>query len=382
MIALAIGAAYVALLVAKTALAFRAARRGPQPRPEAEWDFSGVVIAQPILSGDPRLADVLETNVGTLPSAHFIWLIDSDDPVANTVCRAIAARHPEVRIEILVAPPPPDACNPKLFKLEMARSLVGDRTLLVLDDDTCMPAASLSALLAGLEDHDIATGLPGYLDDDHWPSQLLAQFVNNNAALTYLPLLNFWPPPTINGMAYVIRGATLDRLGGFAPLTGYLTDDLAVAQLVLSSGGSIAQTAWPQWVQTTVPNSRQYVRQMHRWFVFARLLLRTQPRHMQLVIALLYALPGLLLWGLVVTVLLAPSPLALTSLAFVVAARALALIALQRRVYGRALHRPLLSLVSELCQPLHLVHASLVQTIVWRTRRYNVRNDHSFRSLA
>src|ERR1017187_5699916 len=258
MIALGLGVAYLVVLLAKTALAVRAARRGPQPagkwevrsqkldvRPvRGEEDFSGVVIAQPILSGDPRLSDTLEDNLRALPSAQFVWIVDADDPAARTICQTLIDRHPDARIDLLIAPPPPEGYNPKLFKLERARHLVGDRVLLVLDDDTRMPAASLSAILTGLDRSDLATGLPGYLDDGRWPSRLLAQFVNNNAALTYLPLLNVWPPLTINGMAYAMHGKTHDRLGGFTPLMGYLTDDLAVARRVLAAGGSISQTAW------------------------------------------------------------------------------------------------------------------------------------------
>jgi ceramide glucosyltransferase len=381
MIALGIGVVYLMLLLGKAVLAIRAAHRGPQPAARGEPDFSGVVIAQPILSGDPRLIETLEDNLHSLASAHFVWIIDSDDPAASAVCDTLRRRHPNVRIDVLIAPPPLEGCNPKLVKLERARGLVGDRVLLVLDDDTRMPAVSLSAILAGLDASDVATGLPGYRDDDRWPSRLLAQFVNNNAALTYLPLLNFWPPPTINGMAYAMRARTLDRLGGFAPLIGHLTDDLAVARLVLAAGGRISQTGWPQWVQTTVTDGRHYVRLMHRWFLFAHLLLRYQPRRMQLVIALLHALPSLLLWGLAVTTVVEPSRLALTALTAVLMARALTLIAVQRRVYGRSLHRPIVSVVSELLQPLHLLHASLLRTIVWRTRRYVVRGDHSFQSV-
>jgi ceramide glucosyltransferase len=60
--------------------------------------------------------------------------------------------------------------------------------------------------------------------------------------------------------------------------------------------------------------------------------------------------------------------------------RAVALIALQQRFYGRSLHRPVVSVISELLQPIHLLHASFVRTIVWRTRRYVVRDVDSFQS--
>src|SRR6185295_13208891 len=123
MIAVALGIAYIALLLAKAALAVRAAGRSPRPALGDAIDFSDVVVAQPILSGDPRLSETLEDNVLALPSAHFVWLVDSDDPEAQAICATLCARHSAARIETMVSPPPPDGCNPKLFKLERARAI-------------------------------------------------------------------------------------------------------------------------------------------------------------------------------------------------------------------------------------------------------------------
>lgn len=397
-----LAAGYLGLLAAKAGLALWAVRRerqvgvpcgvGPVDS-ERPWSFlgreegsgvevgAGVAVAQAILSGDPRLEEVLEANVLELPAAQFLWLIDEDDAEGQRVCRALAARHAARRIEILVLPPPGEGHNPKLHKLELARGAIREPVLLVLDDDTRMPAATLAALVRSLELAEVATSLPGYLDDGCWPSRLLAQFVDNNAALTYLPLLPVLPPLTLNGMAYALRREFLDRIGGFAPLLGYLTDDLAVAERTLAAGGRIAQSASPHWVETTVRDGRHYVQLMHRWFLFALLLLRKQPPRMRALIALLDGLPPVLLLGLVVAAALAPSPLALGALATTLALRALALVALQRTIYGRPLHAPFASLASELLQPLHLLHAVLWRRIVWRKRRYRVFDDRHFEAL-
>lgn len=212
-----------------------------------------------------------------------------------------------------------------------------------------MPGKSSCArILDGLTRSDLATSLPAYLDDGRWPSRLLAQFVNNNAALTYLPLLNVLPPVTINGMAYAIRGTTLDSLGGFGPVMRAVTDDLAVARQVIAGGGRLCQTASPVWVQTTVRDGRQYLRQMHRWFVFARLLLRLQPPALQAVIALLYATPPVLLWSVVAAAAWWPSGSSVFSLMVLLILRAGVLVALQRRIYGRPLHRPAYSVGTQL----------------------------------
>jgi ceramide glucosyltransferase len=374
--------AYLGLLAAKALLAVGVARR--EPRQPAS-DGAGVAIAQPILSGDPQLARVLAANVRELPAAQFLWLVDEDDSEAQKVCRDLADRHPEMgietRIDVLVCPPPPEGINPKLWKLDLAGPAIREAVILVLDDDTRMPAATLAALLRALDDHQLATSLPGYLDDGRWPSRLLAQFVDNNAALLYLPLLPFRPPLTINGMAYALRTEELAAQGGFAPLLRALTDDLAVAERTLAAGGRIFQSARPHWVETTVRDGRHYVQLLHRWFLFALLLLRKQPAGLRALISVLGALPPLLLGALVLSVALAPSGPAVGVLVVCLTLRALGLVAVQRAVYGRPLHAPFSSLLSELLQPFHLLHALVWRRIIWRTRHYRVYDDRRFESV-
>ncbi len=370
---------YMTLWGVKAALATYVARREPVLPPS---DGTGVAIAQPILSGDPRLGAVLAGTLAELPAARFLWLVDQDDAEAQRVCRELAARHPGTKIEITLHPQPPDGINPKLWKLEAARAAgIEEPVFLVLDDDTRMPGETLAALLAGLETHPLATSLPGYLDDGRLPSRLLAQFVDNNAALPYLPLLPFLPPLTINGMAYALRTEKLDEGGGFAGMLSALTDDLAVAEAVLAAGGSIFQSARPHWVETTVRDGRHYRQLMHRWFLFALLLLKKQPLRLRATIGLLHALPPLLLLGLVLTAAIFPSQVAFGILLATLGFRTLDLARLQRAVYGRVLLAPLSSIASELLQPLHTLHALFVRTIVWRTRRYRVKDDRHFTAI-
>jgi ceramide glucosyltransferase len=383
-LAIGLGLLYLGLLTGKAFLALRAAQREPKPAAPVKAEAgAGVTVAQAILSGDPRLGEVLEANLIALPAAQFLWLIDADDEVAQTVCGELAARYAATgrRIDRLVLPPPADGHNPKLHKLALARPAVREPVLLVLDDDTRMPAATLAALLRKLDSSDLATSLPAYLDDGRWPSRLLAQFVNNNSALTYLPLLAFRPPVTINGMAYALRCDFLDALGGFAPLLGFLADDLAVAERALAAGGRIEQSARTHWVETTVRDFGHYLRMMHRWFLFALLLLRKQPASLRLVIGGLHALPPLLLVALVAITALAPAPLTVGILLSVIVLRALGLTALQHSIHGRSLHAPLVSLAGELLQPLHLLHAICWRRIVWRKRYYRVRGEHDFTAL-
>ena len=213
------------------------------------------------------------------------------------------------------------------------------------------------------------------------PSRLVAQFVNNNAALTYLPLLAFAPPPTINGMTYAIAPSHLAAIGGFAPLWNRLADDLALARRVLERGGAIVQTPYPQFIATTVRDLRHYRALMHRWFLFAMLLLREQPPAWTLAITLLHGVPPLLLWAVLVSIAMNLTAMTAAIALALVGIRALILIIVQRSITGRSRHAPFLSIVSELLQPLHLFHAMLSRRIVWRTRTYLVRANDDFRPI-
>jgi ceramide glucosyltransferase len=395
LVAAACAAAYAAILLGKAILALRYAARYPQPHVAAHAfsaaTFSAATIVQPILSGDADLPEALADNLATLPDARFLWLIDDDDVDAAAIVSKLRDAHPPHRIDTIVCEAAPDGVNPKLFKLERARSEVTDGTFVVLDDDTRVTREGMTALLTALETHALATGLPCYLDRRRdLPSRLLAQFVNNNAALTYLPLLVFAAPPTINGMTYAMTPATLDAIGGFAPLSRHLADDLAVARRVIQSGGTIRQTPYPQFVATSVRDLRHYRALMHRWFLFAMLLLREQSAPWTLSITLLHGLPPLLLWTMLVTAassvaraatVPAAAAVPVLSVLSVLALRAVTLIALQRRLTGRSRHSPILSIVSELLQPLHLVHALVSQRITWRTRRYVVRANDDFTAV-
>ncbi|MGV3723922.1 MAG: glycosyltransferase, partial [Actinomycetota bacterium] len=182
MISVMATAAYLLLLLIKAASAWAYLRRHPAPGPASR--ASEVTVLQPILSGDPGLAHALEDNLRELPEAAFLWLVDEDDDVAQAVAHGLADRCATQTVRVLTLPAAPEGVNPKLFKLEAAWRLAATPVCVVLDDDTRLPRRSLDALVAALDDAEVTTGLPYYRHADDLPSRLLAQFVNDNAALT------------------------------------------------------------------------------------------------------------------------------------------------------------------------------------------------------
>ncbi|MEN5118162.1 glycosyltransferase [Luteimonas sp. TWI662] len=379
-VALVCACAYAALLALRGACAWRELRRQhARPVPPSARRMQDVAVLQPILGGDPRLRDVLGATVHALPLARFHWLLDADDAQALAAVAAVRAAYPGAAIDVCVLPPAPDGCNPKIYKLESALPQVQAPVCLVLDDDATLSADALARLVAALDAADLATALPGYRDDgERWPGRLLACFVNDNAALTYLAPLAWAPPVSINGMCYALRTERLRAIGGFLPLRGALADDLAMADHVRAQGGRIAQTIAPVAVRTSLDGPAHYVRQMHRWMLFATLLLHRQPPRTRAAIVLLHGLPPLLLWAMLVALAWRPGLAGAVAVAGVLALRAWVPWALQRGLGVASAPRPVLSLLAELLQPLHVLHAVCVRTVRWRSRRYRVHADGRF----
>jgi ceramide glucosyltransferase len=381
MAALILCAVYGALLLTKAALASWEIRRQTRhSRSGSHEKGVEVTILQPILSGDPYLEAVLEDNVRAHESAQFMWLIDSDDSEAHAVARRLRDRYPLRKIEIQVSPQPPEGVNPKAFKLDLALDNVTSEVVIVLDDDSRLSKSSLAALVTALDGAELCTALPAYRDDRMPAAMLLAQFVNNNAALTFLPLLPLRPPVTINGMCYALRRDYLRSLGGFARILNCLTDDLAMAELVAARGGRIHQSIATVEVQTGLRSLNRYMQQMHRWNLFAILLLRRQTPWLNVVIALLQGVHPLILWGLIAVAAALRSQAAIAALAAALGLRLLVLVTLHWVLTGHPRMRLILSILSELLQPLHYVHALFYRTIRLRTRHYVVFDNDCFRA--
>ena len=326
--------AWLLILLVKTVLTLNVIRR--ERRQKYQPLFGKVTIIQPILSGDPTLASVLETNVIALEQASFMWLIDDNDAVAKNIVNHIQQCYPDKKITVRSFPQAPEGINPKAFKLEHAWREADNEVILVLDDDAMLSAAALAQLLAEMGEDTLVTALPYYTQTGSRYSALLAQFVNDNSALTYLPLLPWLPPLTINGMCYALTTKTLASVGGFAPIQHHLTDDLAMASLLNQHQIRLIQSTALVKIQTHLSNGKKYIQQMHRWFFD----------------------PVIFIGCLAI--------------------RQFAIAKVQQEMTADIRARPVLSLLSELLQPLHLFHALCNRTIVWRTRRYRVLDNKRF----
>ena len=382
----AIGAAlaYAGVLGAKAVLAAVAlARRRARLRDATATSIppEELTVVQPILSGDPLLEDSLAATLEACPRSRVLWLVDEGDDEGRRAADAAWARHPLARVELVPCPPCPPGAAPKAFKLALAEPRIGTEAFAVVDDDTRVTAAGVEALLDGLRIAEVSTGLPVYEPGPGGWSGLVAQFVNDQAILTYLPTAALGGARAVNGMTWAMRRDTLARLGGFAPLERLLADDLAIATRVRAAGGVIDQTGAAQLVSTTVPDARRYRELMHRWMVFATLALRAEPSGWRAALVAAYALPSVLLAAVVGLAVVRPSGPGVAAALAVLGARSAVIAAAQRALTGRVRHDPARSLVAELALPVQFVGALVDRRIVWRSSRYVVHANDRFEEV-
>lgn len=291
--------ALAALLLAEQAwkhlMVIRFFRR---PLPRAASEPRLVSVLQPILSGDPTLPACLEHNLRLRCRypLEFLWLVDTDDPEGEKICRELAARHPEANVRLVLLPPPAERSSPKTFKLVQGIPLASGDVLCVLDDDTMLPEGGLEQCLPHLDRSGVglAFGLPYYTHFANFWSSLVSYYGNSHSLLTYVPYTSWIEPVTINGMFYCFRRTIYEAIGGFAELDSILADDFAVARRFRDRGYRLAQTSLRHPIKVHVESWRAYLRILHRWLVFPQeTVLKSLPARDLAIVYLLGALPVL-----------------------------------------------------------------------------------------
>lgn len=358
-----------------------------RPRPAPRRQVGLVSILQPILSGDPTLAQTLGHNLATPCTfpREFIWLVDEDDATGQQISGELCAAHPNADVQVHLLPRAPQGQNPKTFKLVRGLEHATGDVICVLDDDTMLPPGGLELCLPYLDEPaaGLVFGLPYQVNFGNLWSSLVAAFVNSSSLLTYIPYTTLHEPVTINGMFYALRRETLAAIGGFAGLEPILADDFAIAQRVRTHGYRLVQTPLCHAISTHVAGPRRYLSLIQRWFIFPReSIMRHLPRHEQ---ALVYGLalfpalaPLLLLIGLVFWPAL---PLALLLPVYLGYHFAFTW-QFNQRYFNRATprSRSWLAPVLQIIFPLQLVAALILpQRIVWRGHVMQVEKGGGFR---
>lgn len=346
-----------------------------------------ISILQPILSGDPTLAEALEHNLRfrSRYQREYLWLVDDTDVEGQALGQSLLARYPEQQIRLISLPRPGERQNPKMIKLIAGARLAEGDVLCVLDDDTRLPDDGLEDCLPWLDRPGVglAFGLPFYVNFSNIWSRLLSVFVNGHSLMTYIPYTAVTDPFTINGMFYALRRTVLDDIGGFEGLETTLADDFAVALRLRAHGYQLAQTPLRHGISTTVTSPGHYLGVIRRWFIFPR---ESLMRHLglrdRMVLYGLGLVPALLPAVLVVAAVVRPSRRALGYAALPLGYNLAIFMHVNRAYLRHATPWRSIWLVPlvELAFPFELLLALLVrQRLNWRGHIMEVERGGTFR---
>lgn len=268
-----LGVAYLLLFLIRWLLSFIYYKKDQSHI--ADFPEELFTVVQPILSGDPRLANDLQANLQQTESVEFYWLIDQSDTeaqhVANKICQDESFAQ---RIRIFLIEDVPQGINPKSYKIEQVVEELTRPYLIVLDDDSVIDFSKMGELTTYLGQEVILTGIPYNQERSNFWSKLVAAFVNGNSFITYFTMAEVEANHSINGMFYILPVELAKNQGLFTAIKDYLCDDLAVADFLRSKGVSIIQTRVTCNVRTTIKNAKQYLLQMKRWLLFSSIYLK------------------------------------------------------------------------------------------------------------
>jgi ceramide glucosyltransferase len=364
LVAAAIGVGVVCLQVWVLRRHLRGGASKPRLRP-------AISILKPLCGLDDQLAENL-ASFAALPYPDYeviLGVASADDP-AYPIAERTVRRWPE-RFRLVIQRGAA-GLNPKVNQLIGLAAAARAEILVISDSNTRVPTAYLDEIAAHLDDPAVGLVTHPLAGESPSPSPSCgARLDNLHLTATITP--GFVAASALCGKTYVVgksmamRRADLEALGGFRTVKDVLAEDFVLGRLVLAQLGK--RVVLGRSVVACISERRSpaaFAARYARWSV------------MQRQCSGLPAYLGLLLLNPVVLALLAlavaPSTAALTALALVFGARALADSVAGRLARGRALSPASLALI-----PLKEVLAGAAwlrglggHTIVWRSTRLRV----------
>ncbi|WP_395333053.1 bacteriohopanetetrol glucosamine biosynthesis glycosyltransferase HpnI [Novosphingobium sp. BL-8H] len=203
----------------------------------------GVTILKPLHGWEPRLIDNLESFIAqdhAGPIQLLCGVQRSDDP-AITAVRTLQARHPTLRIDLVIGAARHGA-NGKISNLVNMMTEAAHDTLILSDSDMAVGRNYLSGVLAPLGQP--GTGAVTCLYRGRGDAGFWSRLAATGSSYQFLPNLAF---AKAHGMAapcmgstIALRRETLDAIGGFGRFADVLADDHAIGQAVERLGLSVA----------------------------------------------------------------------------------------------------------------------------------------------
>lgn len=329
-------------------------------------------VAQPILSGDPRLESDLRANLQQTKTVEFYWLIDQSDTeaqrVANKICQDELFSQ---RIRIFLIEDVPQGINPKSYKIEQVVEDLTRPYLIVLDDDSVIDFSKMGESTAYLGQEVILTGIPYNQERSNFWSKLVAAFVNGNSLITYFTMAQVEANHSINGMFYILPVYLVKDQDLFTAIKDFLCDDLAVADFLSSKGVSIVQTRVTCNVRTTIKSATQYLLQMKRWLLFSSIYLK---KHLDFKVFTLIGLTSFLPLPIILLTLFLGWPYLLVALVLLLI-KAIWMLLYRQSILMNQLHldEVLYEVLNDFLLPWLFLYVLLTPPVInWRGRKIRV----------
>ena len=365
-----LGVAYLLLFLIRWLLSFIYYKKGQSHL--ADFPEELFTVVQPILSGDPRLANDLRANLQQTESVEFYWLIDQSDTeaqrVADQICQDASFAQ---RIRIFLIEDVPQGINPKSYKIEQVVEELTRPYLIVLDDDSVIDFSKMGELTTYLGQEVILTGIPYNQERSNFWSKLVAAFVNGNSFITYFTMAEVEANHSINGMFYILPVELAKDQGLFTAIKDYLCDDLAVADFLRSKGVSIIQTRVTCNVRTTIKNAKQYLLQMKRWLLFSSIYLK---KHLDFKVFTLIGLTSFLPLPIILLTLFLGWPYLLVALVLLLI-KAIWMLLYRQSILMNQLHldEVLYEVLNDFLLPWLFLYVLLTPPVInWRGRKIRV----------
>ncbi|WP_432922738.1 glycosyltransferase [Microbispora sp. CA-135349] len=221
----------VAALVVLVRLA-RGRRRLPPLAAPVQGGRPGISVVVPARDEERRLGPCLRA---VLADPAVTEVIVVDDESSDGTARLAAAYGATV----VRGDPLPDGWVGKQWALHQGVREAHGQIVVTLDADTRPRPGLFGALAAALGDHDLVSAGPRFVCDGLAEQALHASFL---ATLVYRfgPIGPAAPPPphrvVANGQCLAFRREAMRQAGGFARVSGHMTDDVALARALAADG--------------------------------------------------------------------------------------------------------------------------------------------------
>ena len=347
------------------------------PLSPMEFDETKFSIVQPIMSGDETLENNLKYNLDNTKNTHFIWLLDEGDDLGYEICERIKKSNNKYknRIDIVVVDNIPDNCNRKTYKMCKALNYAREYFIAV-DDDTKVTYEKIANTVKLLMENSkmVVTAYPYYKSSKGFFSYLTASFVNANSLFLYLGGSFVHPLKMLSGMFYVTKTQNLKDINAFENILYNLSDELALAELLKNKGFEIKLLPIPFQITTTVPNFKQYMDLMKKWFVF---FLHYFKKDFSFGVVFVCLLPTIVPMIILIFSLILSYKYFLIFLAIHILKT---LINMSVRICVLHLEESVFTLITEpvvdYLQIIHLLNATLFpNSVIWRGKKINLSNN-------